>query len=241
MVVAPGRVPAGARVGGLYHVTDWLPTLVSAGGAELASLGPQFARVDGIDQWGALTAPGGPPPRSELLHNIEGVRGSGVGVVRVGELKLLRRMQTARGFDGWCDVCDAEAGCEVPAGAGPAKNATTVAHGGALCCWAPPANDTCQPTNRTPALPDVLLYNISADPRELVDLAPSQPADVARLLARLDAYNATNEPCCICTGSGRTPEMDLAPLDGFWMSFRDQSPNPDPNCALLNQPPWRSS
>ena len=69
------------------------------------------------------------------------------------------------------------------------------------------------------------------------DLAASRPAVVAALLARLAEHNASAVPCCICTGSGRTAEMDVPPLEGYWYAFHDQTHNPDPNCALQAEPP----
>jgi len=249
IVVAPGRIaPGGSRFAGLAHVTDWLPTLVSAAGGSAGALGPAFAGLDGHDLWPSLAAAGGAVaaagPRTELLVNIEGVGGSGAAVLRVGDYKLMRRMQPARGFDGWCDACNDPAGCHVPPGAGPGADpkgpGQNVSLGGQLCCWAPSvANATaCGPFHgpRAP-LPDTLLYDVAADPAELHDLAPAMPERVADLMRRLDAYNATNVPCCICTGSGRTSEMDRPPRDGFWYSFADQSPNPDPNCKLQREPP----
>ena len=79
------------------------------------------------------------------------------------------------------------------------------------------------------------MYDIEADPSEQHDLALSDPALLNLLLKRLAHYNATNVPCCICTGSSRTSEMDVPPRDGYWFSFHDQSPNPDPNCRLQSE------
>ena len=117
----------------------------------------------------------------------------------MGRYKLLHRMQLARGFDGWCDVCAAETGCFVPPAAGPASN-KTIAHGGQLCCFVqPPPNATTCPkvggaSPQKAPLPANLLYDVESDPSETSDLAPSHPTIVIRLLARLAAYNATNEP-----------------------------------------------
>ena len=94
-------------------------------------------------------------PRTELLHNIGGVHGTGAAVIRRGVYKLLHNMQADRGFDGWCEPCSAPAGCHVPAGATPSATLVAsaareydgmprnlglelsphvVAFGGQLCC-----------------------------------------------------------------------------------------------------------
>ena len=235
------RSARGTTYNHLFHVSDWLPTLLRGALQAAPDLLP--ADLDGIDHWSHMTRETDAwrtPPRTELLHNIEGVGGTGAAVLRVGSHKLFVNMQAARGFDGWCAPCADPNGCVVPDGA--AQSNRTVAFGGQLCCWQPPVKGatTCTPYNRT-ALPPVLLYDIDADPSETTDVAAAKPEVVRSMLTRLAAYNATNAPCCICTGSSRVAEMDEPPLDGYWYSFRDQSPNPDANCALMNEPPWRES
>ena len=56
---------------GLFHVTDWLPTLYTAAGGNAKDLGP----IDGLDQWASL-AHGKTSPRLEMLY---GIRLSGGG------------------------------------------------------------------------------------------------------------------------------------------------------------------
>ena len=288
LVVAPGRLgrarlgpsaatTAGGRVrfNGLFHVTDWLPTLVTAAGGSITGLDPgRFGKIDGVDQWAALTALSTPAvstsgaasdrgrqlaaasaaaaafPRKDILHNIEGVDGTGVAVLRVGRHKLLHRMQTARGFDGWCDVCNSTNGCWMPkgSGAGAEKGDRVVALGGQLCCFAAPPwaanhSKSCAPFGGAKPLPEDLIYDVEADPSEQDDLAPTSPQLLATLHARLRVYNESAVPCCICTGSQRTDEMDSPPRDGYWYSFLDQGPNPSSDCALQNEPvpPLQSS
>ncbi|XP_049520772.1 arylsulfatase B-like [Dermacentor silvarum] len=50
----------------LMHITDWLPTLYSAAGGDVTSLG----ELDGFDMWSALNV-GKPSPRTEILLNID--------------------------------------------------------------------------------------------------------------------------------------------------------------------------
>ena len=99
LIVAPGRLPVGMHYNGLFHVTDWLPTLVKAANGDVTRLDPKrFGDLDGIDQWAALMQhnTAAPFPRTEILHNIEGEHGSSVAVIRSGQYKLLYRMQKGK-------------------------------------------------------------------------------------------------------------------------------------------------
>ena len=49
----------------LFHVTDWLPTLVKAAGGSIPK------KIDGLDQWSALQNPKEDWPRSEMVYNIQ--------------------------------------------------------------------------------------------------------------------------------------------------------------------------
>lgn len=287
---------AGTAFTGLFHVTDWMPTLIrAAANVDVRSLGSQFHGIDGVDQWAALRAAAGAAdddrsrpatgrvraaarrrlggsagrrgadawddflgtgtlrshasaafPRDRILHNIEGVAGTGAAALRVGRFKLLLNMARSGDFDGWCDACPKPSGCVVPPGAGPGATGPAgqlVELGGQLCCWDPPLAGGCPNiSSQPPPPPPLLLFNIEADPREQVDLAPSLPGVVAAMLGVLDGYNRTSVPCCICTGSAPdTAEMARPPMGGFWFRFWAPGPNPDPACALMNQPPWRRS
>lgn len=116
-----------------------------------------------------------------------------------------------------------------------------VPYGGSLCCYeAPPvrtANDTYCPLPLRdaprPDLPTYQLFDVESDPMEMVDLASARPETVAALMARLDHYNTTSVPCCVCNGDDHDEaELSRAPKEGYWSTFWDQSPNPDPNCQL---------
>ncbi|XP_044731215.1 arylsulfatase B-like [Chrysoperla carnea] len=51
----------------LFHISDWLPTLVTAAGGDINNIDPD---CDGIDQWSSLVY-NFPTPRSEILLNID--------------------------------------------------------------------------------------------------------------------------------------------------------------------------
>lgn len=74
----------------LYHVTDWLPTLVkSVAGGETS----RNEALDGLDIWQSIVDPAEPSPRSEMLLNINPACGKGFvfpdAGIRVGDWKLL--------------------------------------------------------------------------------------------------------------------------------------------------------
>ena len=64
-VMGPG-VPAGQVFSSYFHLSDWLPTLHAAAGADVTQLG----HLDGVNQWPALTDVTLPGPRSEILLNV---------------------------------------------------------------------------------------------------------------------------------------------------------------------------
>ncbi|KAH8059752.1 hypothetical protein JL721_9169 [Aureococcus anophagefferens] len=99
-VSSRNRVPAarrGARSDGLFHVTDWHPTLVAL------ATGHAPAGLDGFDVWDAV-ALGAPSPRTEVLRLSPlcdaGQAKAPKAALRVGELKLLAFCYAVAGVDG---------------------------------------------------------------------------------------------------------------------------------------------
>ena len=78
----------------LFHVTDWLPTLLTAaaGANQRRSL-----KLDGISQWDSLLS-GSKGPRTQLLHNIDKV--SNFSSIRVGRYKLVQGAER-QNLDQW--------------------------------------------------------------------------------------------------------------------------------------------
>ena len=56
----------------LFHVTDWLPSLYSAIGGNMESLG----KIDGIDQWNALIQLHTKSKRKDILYMFNTLRGA---------------------------------------------------------------------------------------------------------------------------------------------------------------------
>ncbi|KAG0417540.1 hypothetical protein HPB47_005530 [Ixodes persulcatus] len=88
----------------LIHVTDWLPTLYSAGraGGDITDLGS----IDGKDLWTVLVDDR-PSPRTELLYNID-YRWK-LAAIRVGSYKLVLGASSSDQFDDWYEPIESDA------------------------------------------------------------------------------------------------------------------------------------
>ena len=161
----------------LYHVVDWLPTIVKLCGGDTT----KNLALDGVDIWPSLTSPDAavPSERNEVLVNINPACGKGFvnpnAGLRVGDWKIL-------------------VDC---------FNTTTLA-----------------PNPQAPGGPNAVeLYNIAADPYETDNLAPTEPAKVQELLARLAVYaNSTDQvpptlfwPFAGPTSTGANGQRSVAP------------------------------
>lgn len=65
------------------HITDWLPTLLTAAGGNPSNL----TSIDGMDLWDALSEDT-ESPRTSVLHNIDDIYG--VSAITVGDWKLIQ-------------------------------------------------------------------------------------------------------------------------------------------------------
>ena len=210
--VGMAKLPRAARVAdskplrGLFHVSDFLPTLFAAVGGDVATLQPD---IDGVDQYPALLRAAGLAPadatlgdtdeaartaRDELLHNIDPLSYPVRAALRVGDLKVVIE-GAGRPTWGWCDINATEGGgltnpCPL--------DLLLVTRGdeGELEARASRAravaNEVGWSGGGTP-----MLFNISTDPRETDDLAgdPAWEPQLRALLERLTWHNSTAVPC----------------------------------------------
>jgi hypothetical protein len=226
----------GTVFSGLAHVSDWGVTLVAALGFGVPHARPGQIPLDGMNLWPALTLPGAPSPRTEMLLSMRDAAGPvscgkqttqcthhGQLAYRKGRMKLIYGHTALRGAGGAGD-CDW----------------TNHSKDGALSitCW----NGWSKPYDLGPSRPptplpvrpgqphgvdvyqygSIFLYDIESDPLEEHELSASQPAVVAELLAALVRYNASqisqdtmpdggaaasHEPC-----GGTDPESPHNPL-----------------------------
>ena len=168
----------GAAHDGLFHVTDWLPTLLALAGprrlgddaaaddaaAAAAAAAAASKPLDGVDQLGCV-ASGADRCREEVLLNIDVM------------CDVVFANMTPADYVSECPAPKAGLIHRDAAGGGAATLKLLVG------CYDPlySAGDA---VVRGPRL----LYDLSADPGESVDLAAAMPAAVARLERRLRAH-----------------------------------------------------
>lgn len=163
-VYSPLLPPAvwGTTSNALFHVTDWLPTIVAVAGGNTRRNLP----LDGLNIWEALCS-GGESPRREMLYGINplglstdwfvgGLAGPPKAALRVGNFKVLSWGYQVQGIDG-------------ATATGPLN--------------APPGTVGADPEFER----GVVLYDLSNDPRESNNLAhePQHAAMLSSMLARL--------------------------------------------------------
>eukprot|EP00750_Incisomonas_marina_P004437 INCI13470.4.p1 GENE.INCI13470.4~~INCI13470.4.p1 ORF type:complete len:562 (-),score=65.59 INCI13470.4:2637-4322(-) len=163
----------GTRSNELYHVTDLLPTFLELAGVP-ASVVPQ--KLDGHSLVDSLVS-GSPSPRSEILVNINPLCASATDSqanapragIRVGDMKLLVPCFTAAGINGSNHT-------------GPELNPP-------FKVSVPSGGDDGFPFQGPDSWP--MLFNLTADISESVNVASQHPDIVANLMARLTAVAKT--------------------------------------------------
>ncbi|KAH8057358.1 sulfuric ester hydrolase [Aureococcus anophagefferens] len=168
----------GTSYQGLFHVSDWLPTLVTGAMKTEPTMLP--ADLDGVDQWHAILGSGrGAPaayPRTEILHNIDlwslEIYGNvtklrtPIQAIRVGDMKLVMGQDASTHYS---------------------PTETTCPEGIGYCMPSYESTEDCSYEYGD----QKYLYNITADPSELVDLSTVHPQLVSTLEAKLAGYEAT--------------------------------------------------
>ncbi|XP_046736241.1 arylsulfatase I isoform X2 [Diprion similis] len=212
----PGRVS-----NQLFHITDWLPTLLAASGGDLSQLS-----IDGMNLWPALRT-GSTSPRTEILHNIDDEYGN--SAITIGDWKLLQGTTYNGAWDDWygpsgredaynIDVVIASRAGQAVASVGLViivQRARDIREKASVRCT--PRNVTlpaCKP------LQAPCLFRIHEDPCEKNNLARVYPDMVATLQSQIKKWNAT---AVTPANLPWDPRGDPIFWDHTWNNFGDYS------------------
>lgn len=175
-ILSGGAIPANRRnttVSSLFHVSDWLPTILHAvTGQKVDYLHDNVSELipyDGMDQYDHLLGLNTTAPRNEIVldhclmpgsgtgcNHFDSKRKGGVGALIVGDWKLI---------------------------AGPNGGSWSNYTNGTHCsAFSPVYCDT------------ACLYNVTADPGEHHDLAEAKPEILAMMIKRFDSHQSTYHP-----------------------------------------------
>ncbi|XP_064462577.1 arylsulfatase B-like isoform X2 [Ornithodoros turicata] len=207
----------------LFHITDWLPTLHRAAGGEVRDL-PMF---DGVEQWDSLTR-GSPPPRKEILYNIDPVWDQ--YAIRGERFKVIEdRNNTLFNYYDWYE----------PRGA-PQQDRGALNEQKKSCITAQVLSCFHGKTLETPReIPDAVLaevmatapvggychpkfatcmYDLNDDPWERYNLYRPDHPEYMRLRARIEEFKQTMKPV---TYTGSDPRADPMVHGGVWNAWHD--------------------
>ncbi|XP_026467511.1 arylsulfatase B-like [Ctenocephalides felis] len=200
------------------HMTDWMPTLLSAIGANIS-----LENIDGLDLWQALSEDEA-SPRTQILLNIDDVYRQ--AAVIDGKYKLLKGNTFLNQWGNWYG----------PAGRNESYNIQRVLNSKSGKALAKLGNTPTEekikelrneadvkcvkPDIFTPCkiLEGPCLFDLEADPCEYNNLAESEPELLHKMLKLLDKYNATAVP------RGNLPDdprSDPSLWDHTWTNFGD--------------------
>ncbi|XP_047128306.1 arylsulfatase B isoform X1 [Hydra vulgaris] len=144
----------------LMHITDWLPTLLSAAGVDTTLL----PNLDGLNLWDTLINQV-PSPRTEVLINIDPLLYMNAAL-RVGDWKIVKQNNF---YDGWYP---------------PPEISNEIEEYDVHCSPPPLLPRSCDKKDGK-----LCLFNIKYDPCEYIDLSASNPHIYQFMLERLNFYN----------------------------------------------------
>ncbi|XP_034171357.1 arylsulfatase J isoform X2 [Osmia lignaria lignaria] len=213
-LVSPGRVSRQ-----LFHVSDWLPTLLTAAGGD-----PSNLTIDGMDLWHALSEDT-ESPRKSVLHNIDDI--FGVSGITIDNWKFIQGSTYEGQWDGWYGPSGREWVYDIGGVIGSTAGRAVASVGFSLSAAnvrrlrkqamikCPPRNDSlplCLP------LQAPCLFNVYEDPCEDNNLVNEFPSIVNFLRDELKKLNSTAIlPGNLPWDKRANPEL----WDHTWTNFGD--------------------
>ena len=198
----------GTAYNGLFHVTDWLPTII--GGALGRSDIIADGSFDGINHWHSMHTGSKVSPRTALVHNVDLVNIFSnttyvQGAIRIGDYKLLVNVEPSKVY------------------LVPDSNNPEVA-----------AEEEAAQTSISTNSPQDFLFDIANDPAEATDLKFSMPAVYEHMMAAFDAAAKKAVTPAYC---GIGDNKDAVPVfrdTGFIGPWRDDDVDYMSECFPLN-------
>lgn len=206
----------------LFHISDWLPTLLSSAGIEY-----DRSDFDGVDQWSDFTNDNEVPVRTQLLVNIDPVE-SWSGIIK-DDFKLVRK--TIRDhMDDWLNMANTETNLtdqtyvqlvmqsDVYRAIDSRLTETEILEkvGKSIVrCPKPPNVDSLQNCGSSKT---VCLFNIAADPCEFNDIADEQTEVVQKMSKLLRHYLKVMVPPL---NQPRDDKSDTIFHNMTWVSWND--------------------
>ncbi|OQV17335.1 Arylsulfatase I [Hypsibius exemplaris] len=191
----------------LFHVTDWLPTLWEAVGADPALL-PE--KGDGFSHWKSFQDGSSVGPRKELVNNIDTL-GRMYAMIMEDEFGHLYKLIGGNVFENnW-------AGWDITEGTVPGDPSWKTYSPVEVNCNAPEGIEI---TKCVPWKADCL-FELREDPCELNNLAKSNPDMLKTLQAKLKVYKATSIPAVI---KHQDPAGLEEKWDHWWVPWKDLDP-----------------
>ncbi|XP_048511627.1 arylsulfatase J isoform X2 [Athalia rosae] len=210
----PGRVSKQ-----LFHVTDWLPTLIAAAGGD-----PSQLNIDGKNLWPSLNADK-QSPRTSILHNIDDQYGN--SAITVDDWKLLQGTTYNGSWDSWYGPSGRTDTYNVGAVIGSLTGRAVASVGLSISperarTLRKEVSVTCAPKNSTLPTCKLLqapcLYRIDDDPCENNNLANVYPEIVLRLQKQIKIWNST---AVTPNNMPLDPRGDPKFWDHTWTNFGD--------------------
>ncbi|XP_070150541.1 arylsulfatase B [Polyergus mexicanus] len=193
LIWSPRLVRSGRVSRQMIHITDWLPTLITAAGGNALNL----TSIDGMNLWNALSEDT-ESPRANILHNIDDIYG--VSAITIGDWKLIQGSTYKGAWDGWYGPSGREWIYDTDGVIGSTAGRAVTSVGLSVTTeivWflrenamikCPPKNDSlpiCKP------LEEPCLFNVYQDPCEDNNLVRQFPTIVRKLQEELKKINNT--------------------------------------------------
>ncbi|XP_065220980.1 arylsulfatase B-like [Planococcus citri] len=213
----------------LFHISDWLPTFVSAAGGDPSTI----ENIDGINQWDILTGNLIKTERKEVLVNVDFEKNS--SAIILDNWKLIKRNATFRpsfadmyaGVSGRAETptYDVNAVLTSPTNLLIGQNDSTTGNRFLQIRDEAKIDSKCrerissQPESNVIKCLGNCLYDLEKDPCELTNVAEQNPTKVKEMESRIAYFESITEPQ---QSRVNDPKADPSLWGGYWTPWLDE-------------------